>query len=215
LNASSLDSFQRELLAAFFEREDRFFLTGGAALAGYYLGHRKTQDLDLFTTEDHLEEGVSALAAVARERGASLEAIQTAPDFRRFLVRRGEESLIVDLVREWAPQIFAEKRLFHGVRVDPPEEILANKLCTLLSRSELRDLVDVRALEAAGYPVERYFEAATRKDGGLTPAQLAWVLSDVRIGEDTQPPGGVSASELRDYLEDLRARLARMALPES
>jgi hypothetical protein len=214
LNASSLDNFQREILTAFFEREDRFFLTGGAALAGFYLGHRETKDLDLFTTDDHLEEGVAALAAIVRERGASIEAIQTAPDFRRFLVRRGNESLVVDLVREWAPQIYPEKRVFHGVRVDPPEEILANKLCTLLSRSEIRDLVDVRALEAAGYPVERYFEAATQKDGGLTPAQLAWVLSEVRIGEETQPPGDVSVAELRSYLQNLRERLARMALPK-
>lgn len=61
--------------------------------------------------------------------------------------------------------------------------------------------------------MERYFEAASRKDGGLTPGQLAWVLSEIRIGEDAQPPGGVSASELRDYLQDLRARLAQMALP--
>jgi hypothetical protein len=37
-----LTSLQRDLLAAFFEREKRFFLTGGAALAGFYFGHRDT-----------------------------------------------------------------------------------------------------------------------------------------------------------------------------
>jgi hypothetical protein len=208
-----LDSFQQEVLSGFFQREERFFLTGGAALAGFHLGHRQTQDLDLFTTEDQLEEGVAALAATARGIGASIEALQTAPDFRRYLLRRGEETLIVDLVRDLVPQLYREKQVIGGIRVDPPEEILANKLCTLLSRSEIRDLVDVRALEQAGFPVERYFEAASRKDGGLTPGQLAWVLSGIRIGEDAQPPGGVSATELRDYLQDLRARLAQMALP--
>ncbi len=121
--------------------------------------------------------------------------------------------MVVDLVRDLAPQLYGEKRVVHGIRIDPPEEILANKLCTLLSRAELRDLVDVRALEKAGFPMERYFDAAAQKDGGLTPGQLAWVLSEIRIGDDSQPPGGVSATELRDYLQDLRARLARMALP--
>ncbi len=208
-----LDDFQQEVLSGFFERESRFFLTGGAALAGFHLGHRRTQDLDLFTTESHLEDGVAALAATGREIGASIEALQTAPDFRRFLLRRGEEAVVVDLVRDLAPQLYAEKRVINGIRIDPPEEILANKLCTLLSRSEIRDLVDVRALEKAGFPIERHFEAAAQKDGGLTPGQLAWVLSEVRIGDDAQPPGGVSASELRDYLRDLRERLARMALP--
>jgi hypothetical protein len=57
-----------------------------------------------------------------------------------------------------------------GVRVDPPEEILANKLCTLLSRSEPRDLIDVRALEALGLDLDDALAAATLKDGGLTQA---------------------------------------------
>lgn len=121
------------MLSGFFRRENRFFLTGGAALAGFYLGHRRTQDLDLFTTENYIEEGVSALQATAHEQ--------------------------------------------------------------------------------AGYPIERYLEAASQKDGGLTAGQLAWVLSEITIGEDAQPPGGISAAELRDYLQALRARLARMALP--
>jgi predicted nucleotidyltransferase component of viral defense system len=214
LSSRLLDNFQQEVLAAFFRRENRFFLTGGAALAGFHLGHRRTQDLDLFTTENRIEEGVAALQGTARELGATLEATQTAPDFRRYLLRRGESAVVVDLVRDAAPQLYADKQVINGIRVDPPEEILANKLCTLLSRAEIRDLVDVRALEQAGYPIERYFEAASRKDGGLTPGQLAWVLSDVRIGEDVHPPGGVSAAELRDYLQDLWIRLAQMALPK-
>jgi hypothetical protein len=48
---STLDRFQQEILEAFFDREQRFFLTGGAALAGFHLGHRTTRDLDLFTVE--------------------------------------------------------------------------------------------------------------------------------------------------------------------
>jgi predicted nucleotidyltransferase component of viral defense system len=211
--SSTLDKFQQEVLEEFFRREDRFFLTGGAALAGFHLGHRRTQDLDLFTTEDRITQGAAALAALARDLGASVEAVQTYSDFRRYLLRRGEEAVMVDLVRDTAPQLFSEKQMINGIRVDPPEEILANKLCTLLSRSEIRDLVDVRALEHAGFPMERYFETATRKDGGLTPGQLAWVLSELRIGDDACPPGGVSAAELQEYLQDLRARLSRMALP--
>ncbi|MCC6897497.1 MAG: hypothetical protein IT377_00905 [Polyangiaceae bacterium] len=40
---SSLTPFQRDLVVEFFARERRFFLTGGAALAGFYFGHRATQ----------------------------------------------------------------------------------------------------------------------------------------------------------------------------
>ena len=43
-----LTPLQRDLLDAFFAREQRLFLTGGAALAGYDFPHRTTDDLDLF-----------------------------------------------------------------------------------------------------------------------------------------------------------------------
>lgn len=210
---SRLDSLQQEVLHAFFEYESRFFLTGGAALAGFHLQHRTTKDLDLFTVEDRIEEGAAALAAVARDLGGTLESLVVYVDFRRFLLRRGSSSVVVELVRDRVPQLIDEKPFVGPIQVDPPEEIIANKLCTLLSRAEIRDLVDVRALEAAGFRVEDHIEAATRKDGGLTPGQLAWVLSQIEIGEDARLPEGVSIEELRQYLHDLGQRLSEMAFP--
>lgn len=129
------------------------------------------------------------------------------------LVRRGDEAVVVDLVRERVVQIAPEKPLLNGIRVDPPEEILANKICALLSRSEIRDLVDVRALELAGYRVEDAMPAAMMKDGGVTPAQLGWVLSQIKLGDEMKSPGGVSVAELRRYLSDLIDRLSRSAFP--
>jgi hypothetical protein len=81
-------------------------------------------------------------------------------------------------------QLVPDKPVVDGVRVDPPEEILANKLCALLSRAEVRDLVDVYMLERTGLRAEDALDAAMRKDGGATAAQLAWVLSQITIGED-------------------------------
>ena len=46
---SKLTALQRDLLREFFARERSFFLTGGAALAGFYFGHRETEDLDFFS----------------------------------------------------------------------------------------------------------------------------------------------------------------------
>lgn len=209
-----LDRLQHDLLRAFFAREQSFFLTGGAALVGFYLHHRETLDLDLFTTDDNLEDGEAALLAAAREVGGTVERLRTSTSFRRFLVRRGPESVVADIVRDLGPQIDSEKPVVDGIRIDSTREIMANKLCTLLSRGELRDLVDVKALEDAGLSVMEHLELAARKDAGLTPAQLAWVLSQLDIGEDASPPGGVSADELRSYLDDLVQRLSEAAFPE-
>ncbi len=209
-----LSSLQWDFLRAFFQREHRFFLTGGAALVGFHLGHRETHDLDLFTLEDVMTEGFAAVSEVAQQFGASIESLQTSPDFRRLLLRRAEEAIIIDLVRERVAQAQTEKLSFGEIRVDPPAEILANKLCALLSRSEIRDLVDVRALESLGYRVEDALSAASQKDRGLTAAQLSWVLSQIELGDDLIPPGNVSRSELQVYLTALVERLARIAFPK-
>lgn len=215
LQNSKLTALQWDVLTAFFERNKQFFLTGEAALAGFHLKHRETHDLDLFTLEDALDHGTAVLGEIARQFIGSLESLRTSPDFRRFIMRRGDEAVVIDLVRDRVVQSCVEKTEVNGIRVDPPKEILANKLCTLLARSEIRDLVDVRELERAGYSIEGAFPAAMAKDGGLTPAQLGWVLSQIELGSDLIPPGGVSADELRQYLQDLMGRLARLAFPQS
>ena len=176
-----LSALQRQLLEAFFSHASGFYLTGGAALAGFHLGHRTTEDLDFFTDQADLELGVTALRDAVSDP-----------------TNRDDEG----------------RALIGGIALDRPEIILANKLCTLISRAELRDLVDVRALERAGYRIEDALPLAMQRDSGLTPAQMAWVLSELTLGDDALIPGGVSVQELRDYLSDLQSRLARMALPE-
>jgi hypothetical protein len=213
LASSRLTPLQTELLEAFFGHEDRFYLTGGGALAGFHLGHRETHDLDLFALDPIMDDGVRALRQAARDVGASWREVRTAPEFRRVLLSREDDSVIVDLVIEHAEQVRPEKPAHGSVRVDPAEEILANKLCALLGRAEIRDLVDVRALEGLGLSLTDALAAGERKDGGLTPAQLAWVLSQIAIGDDADLPGGVGPAELREYLNGLVDRLARLARP--
>ena len=214
MTRETLTGLQRDVLAAFFRRETRFFLTGGAALVGFYLHHRRTKDLDLFAAEAALDSGELALSEAARELGAGVENLMTAPEFRRRLLRKGDETVLVDLVFDRAPQGTTEKPVLEGIRIDPPDEILANKLCALLSRAEIRDIVDVLALEAYGLRIEDGLELANRKDAGLSPAQLGWVLSQVEIGEDADVPGGFTADDLREALRDWQIRLARLAFPQ-
>ena len=214
MSKSQLNPLQEEILLLFFEREDRFFLSGGAALAGFHLKHRTTADLDLFAdSADVLDAGESALRAVAAHLGAIVKNVQTEPTIRRRLLERGADRVMVDLVVDEAVQGYPDKLLFGAVRVDPPEEILANKLCTLLSRSEIRDVVDVYFLERAGFRVEDAVALAQRKDGGWTPATLAWLLSEIQIGDDARIPGGIAPAQLREFIADLIRRFSRLAYP--
>ncbi len=210
---SRLTELQHRFLRAFAARSSAFFLTGGAVLAGWVLGHRRTEDLDLFTADDKaMSDGERIVRAAAAEVGASVEAVQTHPDFKRYLLRAGSESVVVDLVRDRVPQL-RPKVVRDGLLTDSAEEIMANKICTLVSRSEIRDLVDLYFLERAGFEVESFLSDAVKKDGGVTPATIAWILSGLTV-PDTLPEG-VDAETLRRFVRNLEARMRRLGAPDS
>jgi predicted nucleotidyltransferase component of viral defense system len=211
---ADLSALQREVLRAFFARERGFFLTGGAALAGFYLHHRTTDDLDLFTDQaEAFERGRHAMGDVAASCGANLQVRLDAPDFKRYALARGTDVVVVDLVHDRVAQLVPQKPEIDGVRVDPIDEILANKLTALVGRQEERDLVDVYFLEQAGYRVEDALAAALAKDGGCTPATLAWLLSQLDVPDGLALPPPLTADGLRGYLAALVKRLRRAALP--
>lgn len=205
-----LSEQQLELARAFFRHQPSgYFLTGGAVLAGWELAHRTTDDLDLFTTlPDAMVPGEQALRRAAAELGGSVSAVTTSPDFRRFVVRVGEAALKVDLVHDYTVQHY-EKVARDGVITDTAAEIFVNKLCTLVERSEIRDLVDVMLLERTGLRVEEALPRAQTKDAGVTPATMAWLLESLPV--PATPPGGVSREAVLEYKGALKERLLRLA----
>lgn len=211
-----LTALQRELIVGFLPLAPGFFLTGGAALVGFDFGHRSTDDLDFFANDiPGLDEADRTLDDVVARLGASSEVLSRHVDFRRRLVRRGEETCVVDLVRDRAPAIEATKRLVGGVAVDTLREMTANKVAALVGRSELRDLVDLERLLGAGQSLEQALEDAAKKDAGVDPATLAWTLAQLHIGAQSKLPSGADPLLLDQFRLALVERLRRLALPPS
>ena len=98
----ALSSLQRELLEAFFALDPRgFFLTGGSALAGYYLGHRTSKDLDLFTpppADLDLAQAGGALLVVSQFTLLASTDRGRRPSFERAAAPAAAEPLIGRLV---------------------------------------------------------------------------------------------------------------------
>jgi hypothetical protein len=95
------------------------------------------------------------------------------------------------------------------------DDIIAYKLGAILGRSEVRDYVDSFFVAKEGRDPLSLMSAACRKDAGLEPAALAFVLSGVKVRsapEGLEKP--VSAEELQAFIDDLRQRLARLAFPK-
>jgi hypothetical protein len=216
-DSNACTPLKRDFLHAWFAQERRFFLTGGSALGLFYLDHRRSYDLDFFTSDEVEGKEVQNLVhRVANRIGAECRAIQSAPDFHRFRLVRGVEREIIDVVVDRAPQLDPRKAEFGSIRVDTLREIIANKLTTLLSRTELKDVVDLYFLEQAGHDILAAIPDAQTKDGGWDPAVVSMLLDGIDTSE--LPPWllrSVTSEELLAFLKRLRLAIAAKALPPS
>lgn len=212
-SGDSLTALQHRVLEALTGFEPAFVLTGGGALAGVHLKHRETRDLDLFWRP---QERLGELPRQIEERlvahGLSVATLQSAPSFVRLRVADDASSVILDLVADLAHTADPPALRQIGeaqVLVDSPREILANKLCTLLGRAEIRDLIDTEALLAAGQDLDVALADAPLKDGGFSPLTLAWVLRDLDVKSMARAVGidDASAARLDAFRQSLIDRL--------
>lgn len=180
-------------------------LVGGAGLA-LLLEHRRSNDLDLFcSTKDDVEIVARAIEAEATGTGtSSTTRVRTAPSFVRFELTGIADIERVDVALDSAPRI-ADVTIIEGIRVESLRDQRANKIVTILGRSELRDLVDLYFLEKNGWPLLEGLDDALLKDGGVDPAWLAWAIGQVAV----RPlPGMQKPLDLVD-LERFRDRMRR------
>jgi len=212
-----LTPLQKAFLDRFFGRTvgQAFFLTGGTALAAFYLHHRQSVDLDIFTLDDlALTEAVRLLPALVEELGWEIRQARHTEHFHRFLLGGLEGDLLqADLVRDFGPQ-FGEHRRVGPVIVDSLENIAANKLTAILGRTEPKDFVDLYFILRSGLSFERLLEMGRQKDTGMAPFYLAGALLQVRRLPPlppTTPP--VDQDALETFFVNLANRLLDQSRP--
>lgn len=156
-------------------------LVGGAGLA-LLLGHRHSDDLDLFSAlREDIRPIVLAIEEAAQGAGCTATRVRTGPSFARLEIVGVDAPLRVDVASDSSPRIEPSPELVGAVRVETLRDQRANKIIALLGRSELRDLVDLYFIEQAGLPVLDGFQDAVVKDSGMDPAWFAWALAQIEI----------------------------------
>ena len=164
-----LSGFQDTFLHFFASLPDqeRFYLTGGTALAEYYLGHRLSDDLDLFTSEAGLIVPFSyRVEQAAQAAGMEIAVVRRFASFVEFQVNQGENKLKVDLALE-SPFRFAPTELSDtGVWVNDFQDIQTDKILAFFGRAEPRDAIDLYFLLQKTSFAE-LAELARQKDTGF------------------------------------------------
>lgn len=118
-----------------------FYLTGGTALAAFYLHHRYSDDLDLFSEQP---VPIEPIAAFLRSLpGAVRSDYEQKFDRRMFLVRfQTSATLKVEFT------LYPFTRLEHGrtvdgIALDSLHDILVNKLAAMTERHDAKDYADI------------------------------------------------------------------------
>lgn len=206
-----LSPLQANFLARFFAADagKRFFLTGGTALAAFYLHHRNSVDLDLFTVDDlALREADLLLPRLAAELECQIVSLRRTENFcQLFLESAIAGPLKIDLVRDFGPQ-YGEHLYLEPIIVDSLENIAVNKVTAILGRTEPKDFVDLHFILQAGYDFDDLLAKAQTKDLGVQPFFMAGALLQVRklrLLPATTPP--LTHAELEAHILRLVNRL--------
>jgi len=164
-----LTPLQRRFLLLFarLPDQDRFYLTGGTALAEFYLGHRLSFDLDLFTHEESLIVPTSYLIEKnATESQIDITVARRFASFVELLIREGDDSIKVELALDspfrFAPPAPSED----GFLVNDYQDLLVDKLLAYYGRAEPRDAIDLYFI-LQKEPLVTLLDKAKQKDPGF------------------------------------------------
>jgi hypothetical protein len=174
-----LTPLQRSFLSLFsrLADKDQFYLTGDTALAEYYLGHRLSFDLDLFTGSDGLVLPVSyQVEEAGKTGGLKISVVRRFATYVEFLVTDHHNELKVDLALDSPFRFEPPVASADGFLVNDYQDLRVDKLLALYGRAEPRDAVDMYFI-LQKEPLEQLLPQATQKDSGFDLYWLAVALN--------------------------------------
>lgn len=156
----------------------RFYLAGGTALAEYYLGHRLSFVLDLFTTEQGLVVPFSRLAeGHLPKRDLGVAVMRRLESFVDLEVAQEENTVRVQFAYD-SPYRFAPPVETSLGKVNDFQDLIVDKLLAFFGRAEPRDAVDLAFIFEEVDPWE-LIELAPAKDPGFDLYWFALALRKV------------------------------------
>lgn len=153
----------------------RYYFTGGTPLAAFYLQHRFSEDIDLFSEQ---EVHMPSIQSFIGKTQKLLKLTQV--DYRQFLGLHtfqlffpNGEILKVDF--NYYPFGRIEKGiLYKGIEIDSVLDIATNKVHTIVMRQRARDFIDLYfIMQKYGFGLQDLLiKAKTKFDWHIDPVQL-------------------------------------------
>lgn len=151
-------------------------------MAEFYLNHRKSEDIDLFTINQNINfDQVNAeVLKIINNFFAQIEHQVIGPTFIQYILRIKKNSLKVDIVKDTLPH-FGKIKIVDRISVDSLENISVGKLLALFGRADAKDFIDLYFLLKfeKKFSLEEIFIMAKKKDAGLGEFYLAEMMTKI------------------------------------
>ena len=155
----------------------RYYWTGGTVLAEFYLHHRESFDIDLFSEREVYLPSVSKFVGIAGARlGARKITHHRFLGLHSFFFHLPDEVLKIDFNYYPFSRIGKGKR-WQGLEVDSLLDIAVNKIHTISLKPRVRDFVDIYlVLKGEGFTLEKLID--------LAKAKFDWDIAPLQLGEN-------------------------------
>jgi len=169
---------QDDFLEIFFSESfaSDFYLTGGTALSRFYLNHRLSDDIDLFTQNQKIDLSLVnslVLRILDKLKLKIIKQVNTDTFLQYITENHSGNTLKIDFVKE-IPVHFGEFKMFGKTRIDSLENIGSNKLLTIFGRRDAKDFIDLYfILQKTILKFDYLYNLAIQKDLGLSEFYLA------------------------------------------
>lgn len=183
-----LTPLQKEVLTFFSKIKDStyFLLTGGSALAEFYLGHRRSFDLDMFTSEKELILPFSRTLEEEMKKQFSVTVTRRFETFVEYEIGIEKESVKLQLAYESPFRLEPPIESPLGVKINNYRDLTTDKFLAFFQRAEPRDAIDLFFI-LKSEEFRKLTQQAAQKDPGFDLYWMAVALSRViEFPEDLQ-----------------------------
>ncbi len=162
-------------------------LVGGTALSGFYAGHRRSDDLDLFVKDDGSFKATRLAVKSLTRIGAEIVEIQNSNQYFNAVSALDGHRFTVDIVLDENLFVVGDFHMAKGniVVADLPT-LLKTKAAALLSRCGEKDLYDLIWLldEFNQTSIGELIELGSEVDAGMDAEFLLFNISNTELRQD-------------------------------
>ncbi len=183
--------------------KDKFYWTGGTAMAFFYLHHRLSYDLDFFSDKAFSYEEI--LKFIQRfSKKIDLKNIEQKKIFDRWeFIIKNKESVKIEFAR-YEFKNLKPRKMWQGIFVDSLEDMAANKTMAMIDRHEPKDVFDIYfLLKRNFFKPQTLLNLVEKKFGVKFPITLFWSEAIVKARQLTELKPLLITSQKEKLLKEI------------